>query len=182
MKQKAWIINTSFSLVLLIGISFLVGCGSGKIPKSALAMHPQTIENRQLQTRGFQTSDENAIMAASAALLQDLGYSLDESETGLGLISASKKRDASDKKQVAGAIFMALMFGVSSRIDDVQKIRVCVVTRPVRDVINVRVTFQRVVWDNYGHISKLEQIEDIEIYQEFFEKLSKSVFLEANQI
>jgi len=115
-------------------------------------------------------------------LLQDLGFNLDESETELGLISASKDRDATDKGQVAGAVFMALMFGVSSRIDDVQKIRVCVVTRPVRDVINVRVTFQRVVWDNYGHISKLEQIDDIEIYQEFFEKLSKAVFLEANQI
>ena len=46
----------------------------------------------------------------------------------------------------------------------------------------VRVTFQRIVFDNEGGISRAEQINDPAIYRQFYEKLSKSVFLEAHEI
>ena len=46
----------------------------------------------------------------------------------------------------------------------------------------VRVTFQRAVLNRLGQLSHQEQIHEVAIYQEFFDKLSKSLFLEANQI
>jgi len=46
----------------------------------------------------------------------------------------------------------------------------------------VRVTFQRIVWDEQGRVSRSESLEDPELYQEFFFKLSKAVFLEAHGI
>ena len=46
----------------------------------------------------------------------------------------------------------------------------------------VRVTFQRIVFDNTGQISRAEQINDPAIYRQFYDKLSKSVFLEAHEI
>jgi hypothetical protein len=94
----------------------------------------------------------------------------------------SKDRDATEAGQVAGAVMMAVLFGVSTPIDDKQKIRASLVTRPVGGKTNLRVTFQRLVWNTHGQVSRSESIEDPKIYQDFYEKLSKAVFLEANQI
>lgn len=171
----------SSTLLLVLSVTIITGC-STTIPKSALAMNPQTVEDRQLQTRRFDTTNEAEILSASAALLQDLGFGIDESETKLGLIAASKERDASDAGQFIGSLAMAALFGVATPVDDYQKIRASVITRPVGGGINVRVTFQRVVWNNYGQISRLERLDEPEMYQGFFEKLSKAVFLEAHEI
>jgi hypothetical protein len=132
----------------------------------------------------FDTSEEIEILSASAALLQDLGFHLDESETDLGLLVSSKERDATEAGQVALA-FLAALGGSNMSIDTLQKIRASVVTSPVgenRERTRVRVTFQRIVWNNYGQVSKLEKLNDPEMYQEFYEKLSKAVFLEAHDI
>jgi hypothetical protein len=61
----------------------------------------------------------------------------------------------------------------------------CVVTRPIgkeKKYYAVRVNFQRVVYDNRGLISKREPLTDPRLYQTFFEKLSKTLFLEAHEI
>ncbi|MFQ5774168.1 MAG: hypothetical protein ACE5GS_06610 [Kiloniellaceae bacterium] len=169
------------SLLAAVG---LIGCQQ-TIPKEALQLTQESLEQRQAQTRRFDTADEAVLLSASAAVLQDLGFNLDESETALGVIVASKDRDATEAGQVAGAIFMAVLFGASMPIDTVQKIRASLVTRTHgerADSTAVRITFQRIIWNNRGQISKTEALTEPELYQEFFEKLSKSVFLEAHQI
>ena len=42
--------------------------------------------------------------------------------------------------------------------------------------------FQSVVWNDKEAITKREALLDAELYQQFFERLSKSVFLEAHEI
>jgi len=159
----------------------MIGC-STSIPRSALAMTPETLEERQLQTRRFDTTDEARILSACAGLLQDLGFAIESSETDLGLIVASKNRDATNTGQVVGSVLMAALFGVATPVDDYQKIRASIVTHPGTGGIHVRVTFQRAIWNTDGKISRLERIDDAEIYRQFFEKLSKAVFLEAHEI
>lgn len=168
---------------LMIVAGMLVACQTG-IPEEALQLSPQSLEFRQLQTRVFETRDETFLLAASAGLLQDLGFNLDESETDLGVIVASKNRDATEAAQVVGAVLLALL-GAPVAIDDVQKIRASIVTRPHGDPAtrtSVRVTFQRIIWKTDGKIGTVEKLEEPEMYQVFFEKLSKAVFLEAEKI
>jgi hypothetical protein len=46
----------------------------------------------------------------------------------------------------------------------------------------VRVTFQRIVTNTQGQVTRRELINEPMIYREFFDKLSESVFLEAHDI
>ncbi len=170
--------------LLLICISLLVGC-QPTIPKDALTLSTESLAERQLETRKYETNDEAKILAACAALLQDMGFNLDESETKLGLITSSKMRSAVSGGEVFAAILVAALGGGSMPIDKQQKMRACVVTRHCGENGNniaVRVTFQRVVWNTQGQVTKSESLTDPSIYKEFFSKLSKSIFLEGQEI
>ena len=94
----------------------------------------------------------------------------------------SKDRDATEAGQVAAAVLVAALGGGAMAIDKNQKIRASLITNKTKKGTNLRVTFQRIVWNSYGQVSKTQSIEQPEIYQEFFEKLSKAVFLDAHEI
>ena len=170
-------------VLFLISIFLITGCQT--IPKDALTLSPESLAERQMQTRKYETKDEGKILSACAGLLQDMGFNFDESETELGLITSSKMRSAENAGQIAGAILVALLGGGAMPVDKEQKMRACVVTRPVGDQgksIAVRVTFQRIVWNTQGQVTKSESLIDPAIYQEFFDKLSKAIFLEGQEI
>lgn len=173
-------------LYLFITTPFIfVFQGCAGVPKDALRMNEATLEDRQLQTRLFDTSDEKKILSASAGVIQDLSFNLDESETDLGLIVASKERDATNAGQVILSAIVAGIIGGPATYDSTQKIRVSLVSSlsgENGERTAVRVTFQRIVWNNYGQISRLERLNDPEMYQGFFDKLSKAIFLEAHNI
>ncbi len=157
------------------------GCAE-RIPPEVLQLRPESLGLRRLQTRRFDTRNEKEILLACAGVLQDLGFNLDESETSVGLIVGSKNRDATDHGQVIGSVLMAALLGADVPYDSEQKIRASIVTRPVDKQMNVRITFQRMVWNNKRILWKVESLEDEKLYQEFFDKLSKAVFLQAQQI
>jgi hypothetical protein len=58
----------------------LAACRTG-IPKEALMLSPESLQDRQLQTRIFETDDEKKLLAAAAAVLQDTGFTIEDSET-----------------------------------------------------------------------------------------------------
>ena len=176
------------AIVVMCSLSALGGCAS--IPKDALVLSPDSLERRQLQTRRIDGIDEGKLLSATAGVLQDLGFNIDESETRLGVIVASKDRSAVTGGQVLGAVLVALFGGGYTSIDKTQKIRVSVVTRPalaeggvpLANTQLIRITIQRIVTNTSGLVTRIESIEEPVIYQEFFDRLSKSVFLEVQQI
>lgn len=177
----------SYLTISMVGTAIVLttGCANNTIPPEALTLSADTLERRTRQSRLFDTNDENQMLSASAGVLQDLGFTLDESETELGVIVASKDRDATESGQVVGKVILAVLLGVNVAIDDEQKIRASLVTRVSQQDqrrTHVRVTFQRIVWNDQGIVSKIEAIDDPEIYQDFYSRLSKSIFLEAHKI
>lgn len=170
-----------FLIIMLFILLPLSGCAT--LPKDAFKLSATSLEERQLQTRKFNTDNELALISSGLSVLQDMGYTLNATEKDLGLITASKKVDAIDGGQVALAVLAALA-GSRASIDKEQIIKVTYATHKSREkgYYLSRITFQRIVWNTDGNITKAESIKDTKLYNGFFDKLSKSVFLEAHKI
>jgi len=167
----------------------LSGCVQ-RIPKEALDFTAENLADKQRQTRRFDTKNEKPLLSSSAAVLQDLGFTIDASSVDLGLIVASKDLSAVEPGQVAGIIFLAALtaLGGSPVVlpwDQRQKVRVSLTTKASgenSDYTLVRVTFQRIVWNNHNQVTKTEPLNETKLCQDFFDKLSKAVFLDANEL
>lgn len=176
------------SIIILLFISILVGCQT--IPKDALQLKPESLENRQLQTRKFNSLSEQDALMSAAGVLQDMGFTITESETKLGVLVGSKDRSAVHAGEVAGAILLTLLSGATTHYSKNQQIIASLVTTPVvndkgiiqKNSFYLRVTFARLVWNTNNQLTIAEQLTDSELYQEFFDKFSKSVFLEGQKI
>ena len=139
---------------------------------------------------------DKAILSASTAVLQDMGYAIDEIEEPLGVLSASKRADANSGIKAFGSLamdgvkcvfsFMLACNGKNySKLDDVQDIRLTLISRPQLDNENdvvVRITIQRIIWDKKGRLSAQQTITDHQVYASFFDKMSKAVFLEQEGV
>ncbi len=181
MKKVSTLLKLPIGVFLCLGV---LGCAT--IPTGFLKPSEGYLEKRQLQIRQYDTTDEVKIITSVAGVLQDLGFILSESETEIGLVSASKAADATSRGQVTAAVLFDILFGSQSlaQCDRNQVVKASVITKLSLDgkKIVVRVTFQRVVWNMGNQISRVETINEPEIYQKFFDGLSKAIFLEAQKI
>jgi len=166
--------------VLLLGVLLLGGCTSYK---NYYKLDKNYLARRQMESRFFEAQEEESLLIASAQVLQDLGFTLDESETKLGLITAYKDREASSDAEKTAIIVLAALGGTVAVYDTEQKIYVTLVSTPskTRNGYVVRVEFARVIWNSLNE-SRVEKIQEKEIYKDFFEKLSGSIFLTAHNI
>ncbi len=185
------IINSRFLKIIFIpSFLCLIGCAS-TAKMDVLKLSSDSLRNREIESRQFDTKNELQVLLATANVLQDMGFTLTEIENDLGVIVGSKERDATVPGQIAMAAFADILCaaaGTSSNAlamtDAVQSVLVSCVTRLNLEgsKVVVRVAFQRVIFNQMQQVSRLETINDPKIYQGFFDKLSKSIFLEANKI
>lgn len=149
-----------------------------------------------MQIRMFETKDQRELLSASAAVLQDLGFQVEESAREVGFLRAAKERSAREYGQYIQRVFVLLLsLGKALLpVDLHQQVAASLIARPLNPEgtrQEVRILFYRVVWKGEGQMDRqyippgeqyMEMIRDPEIYQQFFAKLSKAVFLEAYSI
>jgi hypothetical protein len=176
----------------------LWGCASPRQASEFFLLPETSALHRASQTRLFETRDEIELVSASAAVLQDLGFQIEESVRELGFLRATKERSAREYGQEIWR-FIGALGGSQVPVDLQQKIAATLVAQPLpRDAsrYQVRIAFYRVVWKGDGSRSngqgqteyippgqqRMEMLRDPLIYQQFFAKLAKAVFLEAHRI
>jgi hypothetical protein len=152
----------------------------------------------------FETPGDDELLSASAAVLQDLGFQVSESVRELGFLRAAKERSAREYGQEIwrGVLFtLSILASAGGQnaitllpVDLHQQVNASLVVRPLNqkgDRQEVRILFYRLVWKSDGQSGasyiapgeqKMEMIRDPKIYQLFFARLSKAVFLEAHKI
>lgn len=180
-------------------LTLFCGCVKSTKPEEFFQLSAEGPRHRAAQIRFFETPDENELLSAAAAVLQDLGFQVEESVRELGFLRATKERSAREYGQAIGRVLLLLLSAATQNpvvipVDMHQKIAAVMIARPVNADASrheVRIMFYRVVWKGDGNSGdtyippgqqKMEMIRDPEIYQRFFAKLSKAVFLEAHKI
>ena len=161
----------------------LAGCLS--LPADALKLPPDSLANRRMQSRSYRLETESEMLSACANALQDLGFTLTESDTTLGVMVATKERTAVDRVEVTlNVLAKVTTFGLQP-LDYAhrQVIRASLVTRPAASGSSgqhtVRVTFQRQVFNNQGAVRFSQSLNDPELYKKFYQRLAQSVALEV---
>ncbi|GEM_PF-378896 len=207
-KLRAW---TSIGLAALL-VHASCSLGPKTTSKELFQLSPASAANKSMQTRRFETDDGDELLSAAAAALQDLGFQVTEADRTLGFLRAAKERSARETGQewMQGltAFFTTLLTiagaaggSASSAIiippvDLQQQINASLVAHPLAESddgkrFEVRVKFYRLVWKGEGQSGdtyippgeqKMEMIRDAEMYQRFFARLNKSVFLEGERI
>lgn len=168
----------------------LTGCSTSQhLKDDDLRLKESPLEVRSLQSRTFQAPSELELLSATIAVLQDMEYNVERVESPLGVITASKVADADSAGEQFGLFMVdlmcALVAGDCQAMDaasDEQMIMLTFVVQPSlanTEEFVARVTLQRVVYDTQSRVTLREPIHEPEMYQQIFDRLSKSVFLEV---
>jgi len=188
--------HPAFLLCTLLICGFLGGCET--IPEEAYRLPPSSQSVREAQTRTLEVPAEANILQASVALMQDMDYNFDTIDYQLGVLAGSKVVDADSALKNAGliaadiAMILLSALGGSTSVgggaylgaDDQIKLTVTLVVLPSLEQdgkYTARITIQSELHDKMDRVKKVVMIEDPVVYQEIFEKLSKSLFLEGVQ-
>lgn len=170
-----------FVFFVLLGFGFLGGCQSDPdwANKAALkigAPRPDAIEIRARQTASFSVTSEERLLVEATQVLQDLGFTVEESAPRYGVLAGSKERDATETGQVVVQVAATIglrLLGVhyDPVWDTDQIIRATLTTRPAgAQEATLRISFERIVTNNKG-FSRVEELTAPEFSSGFFDKV-----------
>jgi hypothetical protein len=158
-------------------------------------LNPTSTADRSAQTRTLPTADRALLLAASTSVLQDMGFKVTGGSPAYGLLVAEKTADVppaglahtvAEAAVVTTTLLMSLLVGqdmvtdlpeqVQQRVHVSLHLKAVPAARPVRS--EVRISIDRdMIYDNGSVLPDHTELPSI--YQEFFARLSKSVYLEG---
>lgn len=177
----------------LLGLLLLAGCAPAV--SQTLTPPEDMLAQRQIQTKQYEFADEERILRACTALLQDMGFQIDEGTSRLGLILGSKMRDANSltpgQRTAVTVVALGLLAGGYTAplalflVDKMNakpvRIEVGIFTRRIGaegNRVAVRIIFRQTEYSG-GRPALPQVVKDAAIYQDAFDRLSKVLFLEA---
>ena len=177
--MKNLFLTACLTLLLLI----FSGCGTPSVPGMVLngkEKQKTQLEIREMQTRTFQTKDNQLLMKAMLNILQDDDYIIEQVNLDLGFFNAQKEVDVED----GGEKFWQT-FWWGKAYATYQKNQIIDVTANISEFgeeMRVRVNFRVKVMNNKGGVVIVRQVDDPEYYQKFFAKVDKGIFIEKEKI
>lgn len=137
------------------------------------------MEIRAIQTREFETSDLKLVMKTMMHVLQDDGYIIKNAVLDLGLLCAEKQANVEDKTQ---AFLAACASGDKARWCKQKIMEASANVSEFGSCTRVRMNFQVKTYDNAGALMDIMDVKDMAVYQEFFAKVYKSIFIQSEGI
>lgn len=153
----------------------LAGCTHNNISDSPITQ----LQVRETQTRDFDTDDTKMVMKSMMNVLQDDGFIIKNAVLDLGLLSAEKNVNTENNVE---AFLQLLVVRNDARWEKYQLLEASANISSFGDKTRVRMSFQTKAIDNFGCPKEVTTITNLEYYQNFFEKVSKGLFLQKENI
>ena len=148
----------------------LGGCAT--LPGGEAFFNPVTLEQRQVQTRLYESGDDARVLQASIALLLDNGFQINQADNRLGWVHAYKVVRWNSRQGALSASWRGIFYATV--------VTGAAIGQP--GVTRVRVTFHGADYSKPQAAGDFHLVETPEIYQEFFSRLSSALFLAGQGI
>lgn len=161
---------------ITVGLLFamsLAGCMSAPVPQQS------QLEIREYQTRAFDTTDQKQVLKALIGALQDDGFVISQANTDLGLLTAQKEVNVRNE---GAAALLTLLGGNSATYQNNAIMEATANVSGFGKQTRVRLNVVQKIMDNKGGVMDVKPISDQKFYQDFFETVSKSLFIQGQKL
>ena len=151
---------------------------SGCMPKPPVIQKTQ-LEVREFQTRSYDTTDFKMVMKSAMNVLQDDGYIIKQANLDLGLLTAQKQIDTTNKTAefLSGLAAALATTSNNSRYERSVVIEASVNVSSFGESVRVRTNFTKNKLNNRNETMSVGQIVDPVFYQKYYSKVDKGIFI-----
>lgn len=151
-------------------------------------LRASSMQQRELESRTYSTSDTKALMRAVLGALQDEGFIVKTTDAELGLITATREsaQPVSDARKVGRALAIVMTYGAAALLpgpkDASSILEATANVAAFGQETRLRINFQLKRLENGNRVKDVQTVLDGRVYQEFFSKVDKGLFLQREKL
>ncbi len=166
-------------LVILFIFCFAILPVQAKKRQSETVITPmKQLEKRSFQTKNYNSADKNTIIKAMLNVYQDEGFIIYNVNPLLGFIYGTKDYDISDSETDISKEFGLTKSRLSFNGVNVATLETTANLTEYGENLRVRINFRRKLLNTYGTAQFIEDINDAQYYEEFFNKIDAAIELQ----